>query len=90
MKRKRAHDEKSILKHEKKDQKLPTAYDDNDDDEQTKTLEVDNMTITIRGADESGDYETESPKKKKKKNRREVDKEFFIPYQPPDFKRERG
>jgi hypothetical protein len=48
------------------------------------------MTITIQGADESGDNEMESPKKKKKKNRREVDKEFFIPYQPPDFKRERG
>jgi len=28
--------------------------------------------------------------RKRKKNRREVDKEFFIPYQPPDFKRERG
>jgi hypothetical protein len=48
------------------------------------------MTITIKGADGSGDYEMESAKKKKKKNRREVDKEFFIPYQPPDFKRERG
>jgi hypothetical protein len=36
MKRKRAHDEKSILKYEKKDQPLP----DSDNDEQTKTLEV--------------------------------------------------
>jgi hypothetical protein len=44
------------------------------------------MTITIA----SGDNEMESPMKKKKKNRRDVDKEFFIPYQPPDFKRERG
>jgi hypothetical protein len=48
------------------------------------------MTITIQGTNESDDNQMESPKKKKKKNRREVDKEFFIPYQPPDFKRERG
>ena len=48
------------------------------------------MTITIRGADEYDDNEMETPKKKKKKNRREADKEFFIPYQPTDFKRERG
>jgi len=87
MKRKRAHDEKLILKHDQKDQLLP---DINDNDDQTKTLEVDNMTITIQGADGSGDNDLESPRKKKKKNRREVDKEFFIPYQPPDFKRERG
>lgn len=32
----------------------------------------------------------EPERKKKKKNRRDVDKEYFIPYQPPDFKRERG
>ena len=89
MKRKRAHDDKSILKHDQKEQPLP-KMDGEDDDEQTKTLEVENLTITIQGADETDDYETESPKKKKKKNRREVDKEFFIPYQPPDFKRERG
>ena len=37
MKRKRAHDEKAILKHEKKDQPLPAIHDD---DEQMKTLEV--------------------------------------------------
>ena len=43
------------------------------------------MTITIRDNDD-----TELPAKKKKKNRREVDKDFFIPYQPPDYKRERG
>ena len=48
------------------------------------------MTITIRGGDELDDDQMEYPKKKKKKNRREIDKEFFIPYQPPDFKRERG
>ena len=48
------------------------------------------MTITIQGANESSDCDLESPRKKKKKNRREVDKEFFIPYQPSDFKRERG
>jgi hypothetical protein len=42
------------------------------------------MTITIH------DDDMELSRKKKKKNRREVDKEFFIPYQPPDFKRERG
>jgi hypothetical protein len=47
------------------------------------------MTITIQGSNEVDD-ETESPRKKKKKNRREVDKEFFIPYQPSDFKREQG
>jgi hypothetical protein len=35
MKRKRAHDEKLILKHERKDQSLPEI-----NDEQTKTLEV--------------------------------------------------
>jgi len=29
-------------------------------------------------------------KRRRKKNRKEVDKEFFIPYQPPDFKREKG
>lgn len=46
------------------------------------------MTITIKGSD--GVDDAESPRKKKKKNRREVDKEFFIPYQPTDFKRERG
>jgi hypothetical protein len=40
MKRKRAHDEKSILKYEKKDQPLPSIHDDSDNDEQTKTLEV--------------------------------------------------
>ena len=40
MKRKRAHDQKSILKHEKKDRPLPTAYDESDNDDQTKTLEV--------------------------------------------------
>ena len=39
MKRKRAHDEKSILKHEKKDQPLPSIQDDSDDD-RAKTLEV--------------------------------------------------
>ncbi|UJR31146.1 hypothetical protein I4U23_018653 [Adineta vaga] len=87
MKRKRAHDEKSILKHEKKDQSI---QDGSGDDDRGKTLEVDNMTITIRNNDETGDDETELVRKKKKKNRREVDKEFFIPYQPPDFKRERG
>lgn len=38
MKRKRAHDEKLILRHEKKDQPLPKINDD--DDEPTKTLEV--------------------------------------------------
>lgn len=48
------------------------------------------MTITIKGSGESGDYNMETPAKKKKKNRREIDKEYFIPYQPPDFKRERG
>lgn len=48
------------------------------------------MTITIRGGDELDDDQMESPKKKKKQNRREKDKEFFIPYQPSDFKRERG
>ena len=48
------------------------------------------MTITIQGADEVGNDGMESPRKKKKKSRRDVDKEFFIPYQPPDFKRERG
>ncbi len=35
MKRKRAHDEKAILKYERKDQLLPI-----NDDEQMKTLEV--------------------------------------------------
>jgi ATP-dependent RNA helicase DDX54/DBP10 len=88
MKRKRAHDEKLIFKYNQKDQPLPEINQDND--QQTKTLEVDNMTITIQGTNESDDNQMESPKKKKKKNRREVDKEFFIPYQPPDFKRERG
>jgi hypothetical protein len=48
------------------------------------------MTITIQGSNETGDDDMESPRKKKKKNRRDVDKEFFIPYQPPDFKREKG
>lgn len=40
MKRKRAHDEKAILKHKKKDQPLPNIDDENDSDDQTKTLEV--------------------------------------------------
>lgn len=40
MKRKRAHDQKAILKHEKKDQLLPAIDDENDQDDQTKTLEV--------------------------------------------------
>ena len=41
MKRKRAHDEKAILKHEKKDQPLQSIDDENDDDDEgTKTLEV--------------------------------------------------
>lgn len=44
------------------------------------------MTITIQDANDTD----ESPKKKKRKNRKDIDKEFFIPYQPPDFKRERG
>lgn len=39
MKRKRAHDEKLILKHEKKDQPLP-AINQDDGDDQMKTLEV--------------------------------------------------
>ncbi|CAF2686821.1 unnamed protein product [Rotaria sp. Silwood2] len=86
MKRKRAHDEKLILKHDNKDLSLP----DNNNDDQTKTLEVDNLTITIQDPNELGDNNMESPYKKKKKNRREVDKEFFIPYQPADFKREKG
>ncbi|CAF1096116.1 unnamed protein product [Adineta ricciae] len=85
MRRKRAHDGKSILKHERKDQPLPAIQDDSDDEDRPKTLEVDNMTITVRDNDD-----TELPAKKKKKNRREVDKDFFIPYQPPDYKRERG
>ena len=38
MKRKRAHDEKLILKHDRKDQPLPEINDDSED--QTKTLEV--------------------------------------------------
>ena len=37
MKRKRAHDEKSIIRHDQKAQPLPEINDDND---QTKTLEV--------------------------------------------------
>ncbi|CAF4572767.1 unnamed protein product, partial [Rotaria magnacalcarata] len=48
MKRKRAHDDKLILKHGKKDQSLPEINNDSDDDDQRKTLEVDNMTITIQ------------------------------------------
>ena len=48
------------------------------------------MTITIRGNNDADYSGMEPAQKKKKKNRREVDKEFFIPYQPPDFKRERG
>ncbi|CAF4903375.1 unnamed protein product, partial [Rotaria sp. Silwood1] len=87
MKRKRAHDEKLILKHDKKDQSLSEI----NDDDQTKTLEVDNLTITIQDPNElDNDNNMESSRKKKKKNRREVDKEFFIPYQPADFKREKG
>lgn len=52
-------------------------------------FKVDNLAITIKGNDDD-DVGNELPKKKKKINRREKDKEFFIPYQPPDFKRERG
>ena len=48
------------------------------------------MTITIQGASDVVETDGEPSKKKKKKNRRDVDKEFFIPYQPADFKRERG
>jgi hypothetical protein len=48
------------------------------------------MTITIRAPGGLDDMDMESPRKKKKKNRKDVDKEFFIPYQPPDFKREQG
>lgn len=105
MKRKRAHDEKLIVKHARKYQ--PVA--DSDDDDQKETLEVrrvhlvdtridkvrfffqvDDLTITVQAPGGSNAIDDESPRKKKKKNRREVDKEFFIPYQPPDFKRERG
>lgn len=42
------------------------------------------MTITIRSSDNDDDRPA------KKKNRREAEKQFFIPYQPPDFNRERG
>ncbi|CAF3698121.1 unnamed protein product [Adineta steineri] len=90
MKRKRAHDEKLIFKHDQKEQSLQNNHSDSDDDDHKKTLEVDNLTITIKGANDMNYDDMESPKKKKKKNRREVDKEFFIPYQPPDFKREQG
>lgn len=48
------------------------------------------MTITIRGGDEFDDDQLAPPKKKKKKNRQEINKEYFIPYHPPDFKREQG
>ncbi|CAF3531275.1 unnamed protein product [Rotaria socialis] len=90
MKRKRAHDDKLILKHGKKDQSLPEINNDSDDDDQRKTLEVDNMTITIQDPNGPNYDSMEPSQKKKKKNRREVDKEFFIPYQPPDFQREKG
>lgn len=40
MKRKRAHDQKAILKHEIKDQPLSSIDEENDHDDQTKTLEV--------------------------------------------------
>jgi hypothetical protein len=50
--------------------------------------QVDDLTITVRGSDDVD--LTEPASKKKKKNRRAVDKDFFIPYQPSDFKRERG
>ncbi|CAF1430718.1 unnamed protein product [Adineta steineri] len=90
MKRKRAHDEKLIFKHDQKEQSLQNNHSDSDDDDHKRTLEVDNLTITIKGANDMNYDDMESPKKKKKKNRREVDKEFFIPYQPPDFKREQG
>jgi hypothetical protein len=40
MKRKRAHDEKLILKHDLKDQPLPKIKGGSDDDGQIKTLEV--------------------------------------------------
>ncbi|CAF1294999.1 unnamed protein product [Rotaria sordida] len=89
MKRKRAHDEKLILKYDIKKDQLLTEINH---DDQTKTLEVDNLTITIQDPNELDDDNNniESPCKKKKKNRRDVDKEFFIPYQPADFKREKG
>ena len=107
MKRKRAHDEKIILKFDRKDHQLPDIHGCSDDE--TKTLEVstamhldrssdaflvqvDDMTITIQGSNDTMEIDGESSreKKKKKRNRRDVDKEFFIPYQPADFKRERG
>jgi hypothetical protein len=40
MKRKRAHDEKLILRHDQKDQPLPEINGGSDNDGQTKTLEV--------------------------------------------------
>lgn len=40
MKRKRAHDEKLILKHDKKDQPVPEINDGSDDDDAKKTFEV--------------------------------------------------
>jgi len=82
MKRKREHDEKFIEKHERKQN---STMNNDEDENQPETLEVENMTITIENA---GDAQL--PVKKKKKNRREAQKEFFIPYQPADFKRERG
>ena len=42
MKRKRAHDEKLILKFDRKDQQLPNIHGDSDDE--TKTLEVSTPT----------------------------------------------
>ena len=48
------------------------------------------MAITIQQPNELDDNDMESLRKRKKKNRREIDKEFFIPYQPSDFKREKG
>ena len=83
MKRKRQHDEKLIVKHERKDQ--PMIDDDEDSQSKTDQFHVENMTITIENSTDE-----QMPKKKQKKNRREAQKDFFIPYQPADFKRERG
>jgi hypothetical protein len=40
MKRKRAHDEKLILRHDQKEQPLPDIHGADDDEDRPKTLEV--------------------------------------------------
>lgn len=84
--KKRKRDQKFI---ERKQISTKPAVEEIESNGDRKTLEVEDLTITIQGAT-SDDEENISKRKKKKVDRREVQKEFFIPYQPSDFNRERG